>query len=105
MTVRIKENSFYAKYAAKKLKSQKMALVLGKTIHLHNTSKSEFLSNIRWVKHEVAHVLQYKRKGFLRFIVSYLLYTFSLGYEDNIYEVEAREKEKDPYILNGIEFK
>jgi hypothetical protein len=104
MRIRIKEKSLLARFAAYNLKSDKMAIVVGSTIRLHNTTKEEFLANTRWVKHEVAHVYQYKHKGFFRFIASYLLDSFSLGYEFNRYEVDARSKEKDPYILNGVEF-
>jgi hypothetical protein len=103
--IRIKENSFLAKIAAYNLKSTKMALVLGCTIRLHNVTKEEFLQNTKWVRHEVAHVKQFQQKGFLRFIVSYLLETFNLGYEFNRYELDAKKKERDHSILEGIEFK
>jgi hypothetical protein len=104
ITVKIKEHSFLAKLAAKKLKSPKVALVIGHTIYLYNTTREEFLANRKWVRHEVAHVLQYERKGTIRFIISYLLQTFNLGYEYNMYEVEARNKEKDTTILERVEF-
>ncbi len=93
-----------AKLAARNLKSEKMAIVLGKTIRLHNTTKEEFLQNTRWVRHEVAHVIQFQEKGFISFIISYLLESFNLGYEHNRYELEARQKEKDPSILNNVSF-
>jgi hypothetical protein len=102
--VRIKENSWLAMLAAKRLKARKVAMVLGKTIHLYDASKEEFLNNTRWVRHEVAHVKQYKKLGFLRFIILYLLETFNKGYENNSFEVEARQKEKDVNIMRGIEF-
>jgi hypothetical protein len=102
--VRIKENSWLAKLAAKQLKADKVAMVLGKTIHLYDASKDEFLNNTRWVRHEVAHVKQYNKLGFLRFIALYLLETFNKGYENNSFEVEARQKEKDVNIMRGIEF-
>jgi hypothetical protein len=102
--VRIKENSWLAKLAAKQLKAEKVAMVLGKTIHLYDASKDEFLNNTRWVRHEVAHVKQYNKLGFLRFIALYLLETFNKGYENNSFEVEARQKEKDVNIMRGIEF-
>jgi hypothetical protein len=41
---RIKENSVWAKLAARKLKVQQVAIVFGKTIHLHNTSSRSFLA-------------------------------------------------------------
>jgi hypothetical protein len=104
MIVRIKENSLLARLAAHNLKAEKMALVIGDTIRLHNTTKQEFLSNPKWVRHEIAHVYQYKRKGKIRFILSYLLETFNLGYEYNRYELEAIKKERDHLLLEGIEF-
>jgi hypothetical protein len=104
MTVRIKEKSVLAKLAAYNLKSDKMALVIGNTIRLHNTSKDEFLRNTKWVRHEIAHVYQYQQKGKFRFIASYLLETFNMGYEFNRYELEAIKKERDHLILEGIEF-
>lgn len=104
-SIRIRENSLFAKLAAHNLKSDKMALVIGCTIYLHNVSRDEFLKNTKWVRHEVAHVKQFQQKGFCRFIASYLLETFNLGYQFNKYELDARNKERDHTILEGIEFK
>ena len=92
--IRVKENSFWARLAAKKLGSAKVAMVIGRTIHLHNTSATEFLNNERWVKHEMAHIEQYKRYGLIRFLVLYLWYSARYGYYNNPLEVEARSKEK-----------
>jgi len=102
--VRIKENSWLAKMAARQLKAKKVAMVLGKTIHLYDASKEEFLRNEKWVRHEIAHVKQFKQLGFLKFIILYLLETFNKGYENNSFEVEARTKERDASITNGIQF-
>ncbi len=102
--VKIKENSGLAKIAAHRLKARQVAMVIGKTIHLHNSSKDEFLNNPRWVRHEVAHIKQYEQLGFFRFIFFYLLESFNKGYEHNRFEVEARQKEKDSAILTGIQF-
>ncbi|MGI8636691.1 MAG: eCIS core domain-containing protein [Segetibacter sp.] len=102
--VKIKENSWLARMAAKKLKSGSMAMVVGKTIHLHNSSREDFLRNKRWVRHEVAHVKQYAQLGAFRFIFLYLLETFNKGYENNQFEVDAREKERDKSILSEIHF-
>ena len=38
----IKENSWIAKLAAKKLQSDNVTIVIGRTIHLHNVSKEFF---------------------------------------------------------------
>ncbi|WP_297815708.1 DUF4157 domain-containing protein [Segetibacter sp.] len=102
--VKIKENSWLAKIAARKLDSSSMAMVVGRTIHLHNSSKADFLRNKRWVRHEVAHVKQYAKLGILRFIFFYLLESFNKGYENNSFEIDARQKEKDLSILSEVHF-
>ena len=89
----IKENSWLAKIAAKKLKANAVALVLGKTIHLYNTTKSEFLQDDKWVKHELCHIKQFKQYGWLNFIVKYLWESLRKGYYNNRFEVEARKAE------------
>jgi hypothetical protein len=89
----IKENSLLAKIAAFKLGSRKVAMVLGRTIHLHNTSKEAFLQNHRWVKHELCHVRQFKQHGYILFIIKYLWESIRSGYHNNKYEVEARTAE------------
>ncbi|MGB8190446.1 MAG: DUF4157 domain-containing protein [Chitinophagaceae bacterium] len=94
MNYRIKENSWIARIAAWKMSASRVAIVIGNTIHLHNTSRHEFLRNQRWVKHELCHIEQFRRFGFFRFIGMYLLESFKKGYHNNKYEVEARRAEK-----------
>lgn len=103
ISVTIKENSWMARIAARKLKEKKVAMVLGKTIHLHNTSKSEFLLNKKWLRHEIAHVKQFKQFGLFQFLFLYLMESFNNGYINNRFEIEARKKERDLSILEGIE--
>lgn len=93
MTYAIKETSFIAHLAAKKLKADNCAIVLGSTIHLYNTSKSEFLQNKKWVLHEECHIAQFKKYGFLNFICRYLMESIKQGYHRNKYEIEARDAE------------
>ena len=90
----IKENSWIAKIAAAKLGTKRVAIVIGKTIHLHNTSEQEFLHDKRWVKHELCHVRQFSEHGFVPFIFKYLWESIKHGYYNNKYEAEAREAEK-----------
>ena len=90
----IKENSWIAKIAAKKLKSLSVAIVIGKTIHLFNVSKENFLKDEKWVKHEMCHVRQFKKYGYFNFIIKYLWQSWKHGYYDNKYEVEARLAEE-----------
>ena len=90
----IKEHSWLARIAAWKLGSSSVAIVLGKTIHLHNVSCEQFLSNDSWVKHELCHIEQFRQYGYLNFIIKYLLETIRKGYYNNKYEVAARAAEK-----------
>ncbi len=91
----IKENSGLARIAAWKLNAAKVAMVIGKTIHLHNTTSEEFLSNVRWKKHELKHIEQFRRYGFLTFLCLYLVESFRKGYYNNKFEVEARNAENE----------
>jgi hypothetical protein len=92
----IRENSFIAKLAAKKLKASSVAIVIGRTIHLHNASKKEFLNNSAWLKHELAHIKQFRQHGFLPFLIKYLWESAKNGYCNNKYEIEARAAEHNP---------
>ena len=89
----IKENSWLAKIAAKKLSSKSVAMVLGKTIHLYGTTKENFLADERWVKHELCHVKQFAEHGYVLFTIKYLWESLRVGYYNNRYELEAREAE------------
>jgi len=90
----IKENSWIAKLAARKLQTQSVAIVLGKTIHLYNVTKKEFLKNEKWVKHETRHLQQFQHYGFFRFILMYVWEGMRKGYHNNKYEIEARLAEE-----------
>lgn len=90
----VKENSWIAKLAARKLGSENVAIVIGKTIHLYKVSKEDFLQDKNWVKHEICHINQFKKYGFLKFIIKYLWESARHGYYNNKYELEAREAEK-----------
>ncbi len=91
----IKENSWLAAIAAFKMRSASVAMVLGKTIHLHNASKEEFLKNTRWLKHELCHVRQYRQHGYVLFVIKYLWESIRSGYYNNKYEAEARAAENN----------
>jgi hypothetical protein len=90
----IKENSIIARIAAWKLGSRQVAIVIGKTIHLHNTSREEFMKNKAWLNHELEHIRQYRTYGLVSFIILYLIESLKRGYYNNKYEVEARAVEK-----------
>lgn len=91
----IKENSWIAKLAARKLRAKKVAIVVGKTIHLCNIPKDEFLNDSRLLKHEMCHVRQYRQHGFFIFIMKYLWQSIVHGYYNNPFEKEARAAEND----------
>ena len=92
---KIREKSLFARIAAKKMRSHSVAMVLGKTIHLHNISEKDFLSNERLLKHELCHVRQYQQHGFIGFLIKYLLESLRKGYYNNKFEVEARHAEEE----------
>lgn len=72
-----------------------MAMVLGRTILLHDTSTQEFVGNRKWIRHELAHIMQFRKHGFLLFLLKYLIESVRNGYYNNKYEVEARVAEED----------
>jgi hypothetical protein len=90
----VKENSWIARIAACNLKVNKVAIVFGHTIHLHNSTEQQFVQNKRWLKHELCHVKQYERYGFAGFIMRYLWESLRKGYRNNRFEVEARLAEE-----------
>lgn len=93
ITYHIKERSWIAKLAAWKLGAGKVAIVVNRTIHLHNTSRQEFLQNKKWLLHELKHLEQFRRYGFFRFIFLYLYESARHGYTNNKFEIEARAAE------------
>lgn len=103
--INIKENSFIAYLASQKLKTSTCAIVIGKTIYLHNCSRSNFLSNLVWLRHELKHVEQYQQHGLLIFIVKYIAYSIRHGYENNPFEIEARLAEHDEILTTKYAFK
>ena len=104
MNVRIRENSRIARLAAARLKAGKVAIVFGNTIHLHNTSGKEFLSDQQWVCHELQHVEQYRQYGFAGFLTRYLISWVKDGYYNNRFEKEARANENNTALLQGVIF-
>ena len=102
--VKIKEQSFIARFAAYNMKWNSAAIVFGKTIYLWNVSRKDFLQNKRWVLHELEHIRQYKELGFLSFIFQYLWESLRKGYYKNRFEVEARQAEMEKQFLNDFTF-
>jgi len=100
----IKENSFIARLAAWKLKTTSVAIVFGNTIYLWNVTKQQFFKNDRWVLHELEHIRQYRKLGFLSFLFSYLYEWVRKGYYHNRFEVEARRAEEKKGLFDNNEF-
>jgi len=92
-SVKVKENSWIAIFAARKLRVKSVAIVFGNTIHLCNATRDDLLNNERWLKHELCHIQQYKKHGRYLFIFKYLWQNFRHGYYNNPYEIEARAAE------------
>jgi hypothetical protein len=88
---KVVENSVFAWVASKVLKSKKVAITFGNSVHLTGAGKEEFLANEKWVIHELEHVKQYKKLGFLNFLFQYLWESMKKGYYHNKFEIEARE--------------
>ena len=93
--VRIRERSPWARCAAWVMRVESVAMTLGRTIHLHNARAEDFQSDLRWVRHELKHVEQFRRHGFWLFLLLYLVECLRRGYHRNRFEVEARAAE-DP---------
>ena len=79
------------------------AIVFGRTIYLHKVTKEQILGNIPYLRHEVAHVLQWKREGYFGFLVKYLWFSLRFGYRQNPFEIEAREAQTDKEILKKVD--
>jgi hypothetical protein len=105
VTCYIKENSVLARIAAWQLKSKQVAMVIGRTIHLHNTPAQVFLKNTKWVRHEVKHVQQYQQLGVVVFLLKYIWLSVRYGYYNNPFEKEARAAETITGLENQVLFK
>lgn len=100
--VAIKQNSWIAKLATKKMNATAVALVIGKTIHIYGVSKTNFKADSHWVRHELQHIIQYKKHGIVVFLWLYFYYCFKVGYYNNPFEIDARAHENDIALNNNI---
>ena len=92
----LKRNSHLAKMAALKMKTNGVALVLGRTIHVYGVNPVSLLRDREWLAHELVHVKQYEKHGVIRFLCMYIWEWMKHGYWDNRYEREARQVENQP---------
>ena len=91
-------------FGAAFLRSRKMALVTGSTIHLWKTTRDEFLSNHSWVCHELKHVQQYQEHGIAKFLLIYFSELIKNGYQNNKLEKEAIDNETNAGCIEQFEF-
>lgn len=101
--IRVKEGAWIAAIAAKFLGCSNAAIVVSNTIYIYGVTKQAFLQNERWLRHELQHVLQYYRLGFVGFLFLYLLNHIKYGYRNNPLEVEARAAETDISLISRFE--
>lgn len=101
--IRIIEGAWIAAIAAKFLHSSNAAIVFGNSIYIHGIRKQAFLQNERWLRHELQHVIQYCRLGFVGFLFLYMLNHIKYGYRNNPLEVEARAAETDISLISRFE--
>ena len=102
--VRIKEDKVISKIAANLLRTNKIAVVIGKTIYVYGVAIPDFVTNKKWLLHELKHVEQYSRQGRVIFLLKYMCYAMRYGYYHNPYEKEARNAENDNSLLELYEW-
>ena len=100
MQFKIVENSFLARIARLFFGSKRIAMVVGNTIHLSGVDKQTFMSNRKWLIHEMVHIEQYRKLGMLKFLFLYTIESIKNGYYNNCYEIEARAAEEQGIIQN-----
>ena len=72
-------------------RAPRVAMVLGRTVHLSGATREQFLADPEWVAHEEVHLRQVRDLGLPRFLYHYLRESARVGYYQNKFEVEARE--------------
>ncbi len=77
--------------------------MLGHTIHIWGVSGEAFVADKKWLCHELKHVEQYEREGYLTFLLKYAAWSAKYGYANNPYEKEARDAETDETILSRFD--
>jgi hypothetical protein len=70
-------------------KTRFVGVALPWAVYIH----PEHLNNERLLRHERAHVEQFRREGWM-FYVRYVWYNLRFGYRNNPYEIEARAAER-----------
>jgi hypothetical protein len=94
MDYKIVEHSFLARVARFFFGTKRIAMVLGNAIHLSGVERQIFLSDRKWLVHELVHVEQYRKYGLVKFLWLYTLESIRHGYYANKFEMEARAAEE-----------
>ncbi len=92
MHFKIVEHSFLARIARFFFGSKRIAMVLGNSIHLSGVNRQVFMSDRKWLIHELIHIEQYRKNGFLKFLFLYCVESIKKGYYYNRFEIEAPEE-------------
>lgn len=92
---RISENSWIARAAGFFLRSSATAVVIGHTIYLYGAKAETLQEDLVWLRHELMHVLQFKRGTTIVFLLKYIMESIVKGYRNNCNEVEARKAEQE----------
>jgi hypothetical protein len=101
---RIHEQSPVGWLAARKLGSKSVAVTLGRHIYLWGAGAGDFLGDEAWVRHELCHVRQFKKYGWLPFLWLYLLENMRHGYRGNRFETAACQASREKEPLAGYLF-
>lgn len=81
----------------------RVAMVIGKTVHLSGATRADFLADPEWVAHEEVHLRQVRELGLPRFLWQYLIESARVGYYQNRFEVEAREGARHHMLARATE--
>lgn len=100
----IQESKMIAGLAAGVLRTDKVAVVIGKTIYVYGASIHDIIADKKWLLHELKHVQQYNKEGVIVFLLKYIYYSITYGYYNNPYEKEARDAENDSSLLEIYEW-
>ena len=87
-----------ARIARLVLRSPRVAMVIGQTVHLSGATREEFLADAEWVAHEQVHLRQFQEHGLLPFLWKYLVESARVGYYANKYEAEARAEARQAVL-------
>lgn len=67
------------------------ALTVTSETTIYSESREYVDKSASWRRHEDCHKAQIKKEGWIKFMAKYVWYQFTMGYNNNPYEVEARQ--------------